>query len=174
MPGNFKAGRWAVREVISRLKSKGKAVRQFNPNYDDSWGENNYSGADHIYIDGKRYSCPDIEIYKDHNFQDIVIRLEVKSFENYPDNLPFHANEPYFLIKEYSIKQYLSLQKREEIPCRIMFVLGKDYDIKGFFWETLDNMVYRMNHIEEMYKGKFDDRKSLYYFWKVSDFRTDF
>lgn len=173
---NYKAGRWAVVEVIKKFRNMGKSVRQYVPE-GSFWGECNYDGSwdvtDIIKIDGKSYICPDVEIYKDENFNQIVIRVEVKSFYEFPQDSSIKENKNFFCIKERQIKDYLKLQKREEIPCRIIFVLGNQSNFT-FYWSTLNDLIGKIKYEKIMYKGTLDKISENYYFWRAKDLRTDF
>lgn len=174
---NYKAGRWAVVEVIKKFKNMGKPVRQYVPE-GSVWGECRYDGTydvpDYVLINGVKYLCPDVEIYKDEEYNQIVIRVEVKSFRDFPRDLNIGKNEDLFHIKEWQIKEYLKLQKIEEIPCRIIFVLGSDNQEQEFYWATLDNLINKIQHKIIKYRGTNDDFAQNYYFWRAKDLRRDF
>lgn len=173
---NYKAGRWAVVEVIRKFKEMGKSVRQYVPE-GSVWGECNYDGSwdipDYVWIDNKKYLCPDVEIYKDKNFNEIVVRVEVKSFRDFPRDIKIGKDEDLFHIKEWQIKEYLKLQIQEEIPCRIIFVLGNESNFK-FYWATLDNLLHKIPYKSVKYMGTNDEYYQNYYFWRAKDLRTNF
>lgn len=170
---NFNSGKWAVQKVINVLKSKNKVVKQYVPDGVEISEDEIYDGPDWIYFsDGKKYSCPDVEVYRNRDFSKLLIRVEVKSFSDFPKLE--NEEDDLVCIKQYSIQQYLALQKREEIPIRIIFVIGTRTNVRYYFWETLNNMIENLPMKKIRYKGRFDEYPSLHYFWRVKDLRDDF
>lgn len=173
MAGNkYDMGTWAVKEVLKKFSGMGKNAKQYVPKDVEIWGEGFYAGWDYIEINGKNITCPDIEIYRNSEMNEMVMRVEVKSFYDYMKDSPVKTNENILGIREALIQDYLKVEKYEEVECRIVFVIGdSNFGARCFYWETLDNLYYKIPKVEGMYQGRGDTYKRKYYFWRVSDLR---
>jgi len=174
MSGNnkYNMGKWAVKEVLKKFTNMGKSVKQYVPSDVEIWGEGDYNGWDYIYIKDKKITCPDIEMYRNQDMNELVMRVEVKSFYDYVKDSGIKTEENVLGIRELLIKDYLKVEKHEEIKCRVVFVLGDRYSgAREFYWETLDNLYYQIPKASVMYQGSGDTHKRKYYFWRVSDLK---
>lgn len=173
---NYNAGKWAVKDVIKRLINNKKLfAKQYIPADVEMWGDGDYNGSDYIYINDVKYYCPDIEVYKHKDSSEIIIRVEVKSFQKFPTNSKIPSISNYVCIKEFFVKEYLKVQKLEEIPCRVVFVIGNKIDgVSNYYYESLTNMVENIDYIRTKHLGIGDKFESYCYFWNVNDLLGNF
>lgn len=92
-----------------------------------------------IVVDGEKFILPDITVFKDGEFKEIEIRVEVKSFKKLPTKESPNKNLPLFPIKVRQLEEYTFLRAREEFDIKIIFVVGKEK--KELYWCNLDDVT---------------------------------
>lgn len=161
----YNKGLWAEEIVKEKLSWKvgRKVIRHTNYDLDgdESW--------QCVVINGKEYICPDLEVYE----EDLEMRVEVKSFEDFPRNIPFEAKGHVLVISKRQLDKYFLLQKEEEVPIFIVFVIADGFGGNDFYWASVTDMLTRFPIREDIYEWKYDARKEVCYFFRSKDFRND-
>lgn len=105
--------------------------------------------------------------------KEVAILIEVKSlaeeYYNTSDNISIFEKEgePFLTAEKSKIDDYIYVQSHYEVPCKIVFVVGRDNEQKRFYWETLD---YLINNVD--YEGKpYGDGSPVCYIWRENSLR---
>lgn len=116
------------------------------------------------YYDGKMVSYPDIE-NRDDDGNTIYLLIEVKS------RAWFYKYNEFLAIKEYSLRNYREVQKREGAEVRIVYLIGDEnsYDL---FWMNFD-MLDKMETHREKWSDVNDTKSYVYNFFHSSQLRRD-
>lgn len=165
---NYNAGRWAEKYIMDLLNNifKNRRVKRITV-YDSNKNEI----AQTISINGNTFICPDI--YASWNMEDEVIeefRVEVKSFVEFPDNIPFRSNVPILIISKRQFEEYSELQYLEEVPIYIAFVINKHFP--KLYWASIDN-IKKMKRKEAIYTWKMSENTEVCYFFRADSFSDD-
>jgi hypothetical protein len=126
-----------------------------------------------IYYSGHKDGliCPDITMYNDCWNNEVLMRIEIK--RKGWDNPSSFYNEFYVEVEHF--KNYLDVHFIEEIPVRIVFILGDVDETKNVYWESieiLDGIKKLAESPFREYAGS-DGRANLsnYYYWNISDLK---
>jgi len=161
----YNKGIWAEDLVKEKLSWKvGRKVIR-HTNYDEDGNESWQC----VVVNGKKYICPDLEVYE----KELEMRVEVKSFEDFPKNIPFEAKGKVLVISKKQLDRYFLLQKDEEIPVFVVFVVADGFGGNSFYWASVEDMITRFPARESLYEWTFDGRKEVCYFFRTIDFRQD-
>lgn len=115
--------------------------------------------------------CPDIEVYSSKNCDDILFRMEVKSyqklFEDWYGRIgKTTPSKKYLTMKVFQFDDYYSLMTEEEIDIKIVFRVISD---KKWYWNTLWELSQNLNIVGDAY-----NKGDKHYLWDVEMMRTDF
>lgn len=151
-------------DKLKRGKKKEDSVEEFflekgwkvskNIFYDEEGNET----SQFIVIDGFPKSYPDltIEKYKDAIY--VKYLIEVKSLNRY-----FLNGKSCVTVPCYQFLSYKDIEKHEDIPVHIMFVLYQDaFDKEEWYTQTLEKLDKSKTYIENAYKD--EDR---HYVWSL-------
>lgn len=102
--------------------------------------------------------------------KELAILIEVKSltdeYYNLSDNIEILENEsePFLTAEKAKIDDYEYVQSHYEIPCKIVFVIGRDNEEKRFYWETLDYLTQNIS-----YEGRpYGKDSPVCYMWRAN------
>ena len=115
--------------------------------------------------------CPDIEVYSSENSNEILLRIEVKSydklFEDWVGRIPkTRTDEKYLTMKVLQFNDYYRLMTEEEIEIKIVFRVISD---KKWYWKNLWDLSQRLE-----IKGDAYLNGNQCYLWNVDMMNTDF
>lgn len=158
----YKKGFWAERLVKEKLSWKiGRKIIR-HTNYDSDGNESWQC----VIVNGKSFICPDLEVYE----KELEMRVEVKSFEDFPTKLPFEAKGKVLVISKKQLDKYFLLQKEEEVPIFVVFVISNPFGENYFYWASVEDMLTRFPVREGLYEWSFDKKKEPCYFFRAIDF----
>ena len=103
-----------------------------------------------IKVNGETFILPDIEVYRDLELNEIILRIEVKSFASLPKVDSPNKSLPLFPIKIRQLSGYVGLQSAEEIGIKFIIVVGKKNE--NFYWCELDELLNDFGSIRHDWK----------------------
>ncbi len=170
MIGNkFQKGIKAEKAVMDKLSWKiGRKIIR-HTNYDEDGNESWQC----VVVNGKEFISPDLEIYEMMDDDNIKMRIEVKSFTDFPSNVPFKTKSNILIVSQKQFKKYLKLQNEEEVPIFIVFAVEDGFGSYYFFWASLNDMTNNFLRKEGLYTWSFDKKTEACYFFRAQDFYTD-
>lgn len=136
--------------------------------YLDSDGNETYQL---IYFDGYKngFICPDVTMYNDSWNREILMRIEVKRKESNGENSYFYDE---FYVETEHFDNYMSVHRIEEIPVRILFVLGETNETKSIWWESIDALDITKKLVrrpfEKSTNGYGKPNLADYYYWNTN------
>lgn len=160
------SGRAKEEDVLSIIKKYLKNSKIYEHPKPNSWGEQTFD-QDYEY-NGIVYKCPDILSIGEND--SIILRVEVKGFEYLEE-----WNDVQIVKMEKRLfDSYLKLQKIEEIPCSVVFSIGKygsgNYN---YYWRTLNELssLPKKYDFDSKYISQSGREKECVY-WRVSDLNS--
>ncbi len=127
--------------------------------------KNNVEQPQMIIFNGKKYFCPDIIVYQDCWNDEIIMRIEVKRKDSNNENNK-RFNE--FYVERERFDSYYAFHCDEEMPVRIMFVVGSPDNLTDIYWQNIDTL----NKNKKLVKNYFGDNPNDYYVWNLSKLKT--
>lgn len=118
-----------------------------------------------IKVNGKTFLLPDISVFDD-NFEEIILRIEVKSFVQLPKRGSPNPSLPLFPIKIRQLFSYAGLQSEEEVGIKIVITVGQ-HDT-SYYWCSIDEMMNNLSSIRSDWGGE----DSLWF--NIEELHSDF
>lgn len=118
-----------------------------------------------IKVNGKTFLLPDISVL-DEDYDEVILRIEVKSFYELPKKGSPNPNLPLFPIKTRQLFSYAGLQAEEEVGIKIIIAVG--YSEFSFHWCTIDEL---MNDFDSL-KSKWNGEDTMWF--NLEDLNSDF
>jgi len=158
---NYRSGKYREQYILSLLNKNGYNAEIYeipSSRKRTDWDFSEPMCQD-VFIHGKRYISPDINIYQTD--RQIVFRIEVKSFRDIGD-ISRRFGVDVVGVEKYKLESYYQLQQAQEIPTMIVFVIGEEecYEI---YWEYLNNLVGKIKRKQDSLFGK------TAFFWRLQD-----
>lgn len=115
-----------------------------------------------VVINGFPKSYPDLTIEKYSDVIYIKYLIEVKSMDRYSLNGKYAVTIPC-----YQFLSYRDIQKHEEVPVQVMFVLYEDpFEKEEWYIQSLDKLNKSKTYIENAYK--YEDK---HFVWTLGDLK---
>lgn len=130
----YKRAKIKENHIVDILRLKGYHAKLLEM-YDSEGNE----VAQTYTVNGYYKSHPDIDVYESNDGKEVILRVEVKGFENFPK-----INSVNLLgVESRKLEHYLELLYLSEVETRIVFVVGKNGkpDEYEYYWERLDKLV---------------------------------
>lgn len=127
--------------------------------------KNNENLAQIIRVNGKTFLLPDISVLDD-DYNNVILRIEVKSFYDLPKKGSPNPDLPLFPIKTRQLFSYAGLQAEEEVGIKIIVAVGNGKF--NFYWCGIDEL---MNDFTS-YRGKWNNEDALWF--NLEDLSSDF
>lgn len=118
-----------------------------------------------IKVNGRTFLLPDISAL-DSDCEEVILRIEVKSFYGLPKKGSPNPVLPLFPIKTRQLLSYAGLQSEEEIGVKIIVAIESGEF--SFYWCSIDELINDFSSFEFKWNGE----DSLWF--NIEDLHSDF